>query len=154
MTGSIIAFITRGCTFEGPGPSRIRPPVLSSLKNSAKGLFLPIKQSCGLPLGNLTRQQMRFLHYGSWRGAGEPIAEPNRYGIVRSMDPTGTNGTSEAGVVDTSLIEEVRRIVGDEGIVSRPSELKVYECDGWTIEKSRPDLLVLPQTTEEVSAVL
>ena len=34
------------------------------------------------------------------------------------------------------------------------SELAVYECDGWTIGKSVPDLLVLPRTTAQVSAVL
>ena len=48
----------------------------------------------------------------------------------------------------------MRAIVGDDAIVSRASELKVYECDGWTIEKSAPDLLVMPHSTEEVSAVL
>ena len=49
---------------------------------------------------------------------------------------------------------ELRAIVGDDAIVSRASELKVYECDGWTIEKSAPDLLVMPHSTAEVSAVL
>ena len=39
-------------------------------------------------------------------------------------------------------------------MVSHRSELKVYECDGWTIEKNAPDLLVMPRTTAEVSAIL
>ena len=34
------------------------------------------------------------------------------------------------------------------------TELKVYECDGWTIEKSAPELLLRPRTTAEVSAIL
>jgi glycolate oxidase len=55
---------------------------------------------------------------------------------------------------DPRLIAELRLIVGDDGVTSHATELKVYECDGWTIEKSAPDLLVRPRTTAEVSAVL
>jgi glycolate oxidase len=55
---------------------------------------------------------------------------------------------------DPRLIPELREIVGDDGVVARATELKVYECDGWTIEKSMPDLLVRPRNTAEVSAVL
>jgi glycolate oxidase len=64
-----------------------------------------------------------------------------------------TNG-SGASPIDEHLRAELRAIVGENAIVQRTSELKVYECDGWTIEKSRPDLLVMPRTTAEVSAVL
>jgi len=56
--------------------------------------------------------------------------------------------------VDSRLIAELREIAGTDGVTSRPTELKVYECDGWTIEKSAPDLLVRPRTTAEVSAML
>jgi glycolate oxidase len=64
-----------------------------------------------------------------------------------------TNGAA-ATSLDQNLRAQLREIVGDAAMVWRPSELKVYECDGWTIEKSRPDLLVMPRTTAEVSAVL
>jgi glycolate oxidase len=63
------------------------------------------------------------------------------------------NGTS-AAPLDRDLIEEFRQIVGDNGVISRESELKVYECDGWTIEKSTPEVLLLPRSTEQVSAIL
>jgi glycolate oxidase len=56
--------------------------------------------------------------------------------------------------VDSRLIAELREIVGADGVTSRATELKVYECDGWTIEKTAPDLLVRPRTTIEVSAIL
>ncbi len=52
------------------------------------------------------------------------------------------------------LVDELRSIVAADGIVTRPSELKVYECDGWTVEKNTPDVLVMPRTTDEVSAIL
>jgi len=56
--------------------------------------------------------------------------------------------------IPASLAAQLSEIVGEEAIVWRRSELKVYDCDGWTVEKSMPDLLVLPHTTAEVSAVL
>ncbi|MGH7905547.1 MAG: FAD-binding oxidoreductase [Candidatus Binataceae bacterium] len=61
---------------------------------------------------------------------------------------------SENGVLDARITDELREIVGERAIVWRRSELKVYECDGWTVEKSMPELLVMPGTTAEVSAVL
>src|SRR5215472_10392243 len=56
--------------------------------------------------------------------------------------------------VDSRLIAALSEVVGSEGVTSRATELKVYECDGWTMEKTTPDLLVRPRTTVEVSAVL
>src|ERR1700730_6891836 len=56
--------------------------------------------------------------------------------------------------IDRKLLDELREILGDGGIVSRATELKVYECDGWTVEKSVPDVLLLPRTTSELSAIL
>jgi glycolate oxidase len=64
------------------------------------------------------------------------------------------NGTVGRTAIGADVARELRAIVGDDAIVSRVSELKVYECDGWTIEKSAPDLLVMPHSTSEVSAVL
>ena len=64
------------------------------------------------------------------------------------------NGSTARTRLDASLLGELAAIVGTEGIVSRASELKVYECDGWTIEKNAPDVLVMPRSTEQVSAVL
>jgi glycolate oxidase len=56
--------------------------------------------------------------------------------------------------VDSKLIAELCEIVGRGGVTSRPTELRVYECDGWTLEKAAPEVLVRPRTTDEVSAVL
>jgi glycolate oxidase len=66
------------------------------------------------------------------------------------MEPNG----HATGEVDRALTAEIEAIVGRDGIVSHRSELKVYECDGWTIEKNAPDLLLMPRTTAEVSAIL
>jgi glycolate oxidase len=64
------------------------------------------------------------------------------------------NGSTGPVQLDAQLVAELCTIVGDAGIVSRSSELKVYECDGWTIEKNAPEILVMPRSTEQVSAVL
>jgi glycolate oxidase len=56
--------------------------------------------------------------------------------------------------IDSRILAELREFLGADGMVSRPTELKVYECDGWTGAKSAPDLLLLPRSTAQVSAVL
>jgi glycolate dehydrogenase FAD-linked subunit len=58
------------------------------------------------------------------------------------------------GSVDAALIAELRAIVGVGALTNRRSELSTYECDGWTIEKCAPELVVMPGSTEETSAVL
>jgi len=49
-----------------------------------------------------------------------------------------------------NLAERLRHIVGPEAILTSPSELLVYECDGYTIEKNKPQVVVFPTTTEQV----
>jgi glycolate oxidase len=56
--------------------------------------------------------------------------------------------------LSAQLCDELREIVGAAGFFADPGELKVYECDGWTIEKAAPTVLLLPRTTAEVSAIL
>ncbi len=60
------------------------------------------------------------------------------------MSPTST----------ASLIDRLRTIVGREGILTSPSELLVYECDGFTIEKNKPDVVVFPTSTEQVVQIV
>ena len=38
--------------------------------------------------------------------------------------------------IDRNLLDQLAEIPAPDAIVSRASELKVYECDGWTIEKA------------------
>src|SRR5213593_565584 len=53
-----------------------------------------------------------------------------------------------------ALLADLRGIVGADGIVDRPEALLVYECDGYTLERAAPEVVVLPRTPAEVSAVL
>ncbi|MBV8644537.1 MAG: FAD-binding protein [Candidatus Eremiobacteraeota bacterium] len=43
-------------------------------------------------------------------------------------------------------------IVGAKNVVGSPAELRTYECDGLLGYRVRPELVVLPGTTEEVAA--
>ncbi len=56
--------------------------------------------------------------------------------------------------VSAAVIDELVRIVGADAVVRRPAELRVYECDGYTLERAVPELVVLPASTSEVVAVL
>ena len=48
--------------------------------------------------------------------------------------------------------DELIRIVGPRGYLDRSEDLRLYEYDGG-VDKARPDIVVLPRTTAEVSAI-
>ena len=52
------------------------------------------------------------------------------------------------------LEDDLRDIVGDDGCLSRPEELLVYECDGLTLHSGLPVAVVLPRSRDEVQAVV
>src|SRR5574337_183667 len=53
------------------------------------------------------------------------------------------------------IVQELAAIVGYEWVISDPVELAVYECDGMTyLEKGLPDVVVLPNRTEQVAEVV
>ncbi|GAB6184774.1 FAD-binding oxidoreductase [Thermopirellula anaerolimosa] len=62
--------------------------------------------------------------------------------------------TGKGPAVPTSLLRALRRIVGAESLITRPSELIVYECDGYTLEKETPPAVVFPISTQEVAEVI
>jgi glycolate oxidase len=54
----------------------------------------------------------------------------------------------------STLASRLRAIVGADGVIDRPEALLVYECDGYTLERAAPELVVLPREPDEVSAVV
>jgi glycolate oxidase len=52
------------------------------------------------------------------------------------------------------LIERLQPLLGPGAVLHSPAELLVYECDGYTIEKNQPDVVVFPQTTEQVVSIV
>ncbi|MDJ0695033.1 glycolate oxidase subunit GlcD [Mastigocoleus sp. MO_188.B34] len=52
------------------------------------------------------------------------------------------------------IIKEFEAVLGKKGVIKRREELITYECDGLSSYRQRPDVAVLPRTTEEVAAVV
>lgn len=52
-----------------------------------------------------------------------------------------------------AVIDALRRIVPD-GVLTDPVTLRAYECDGFTAYRQLPMVVVLPETTAQVAAVL
>jgi glycolate oxidase len=57
-------------------------------------------------------------------------------------------------MVSPQLIAELSEIVGADGVIGRTAETRVYECDGWTLEKQAPQIVLLPRTPAAVAAVV
>jgi glycolate dehydrogenase FAD-linked subunit len=53
-----------------------------------------------------------------------------------------------------SLVDSLRSIVGPDAVLTAPSDLLVYECDGYTIEKNKPDVVVFPTSTDQVVRIV
>src|SRR5678815_2586134 len=52
------------------------------------------------------------------------------------------------------LAREIEAVVGPQGLIERPEQLRVYESDGLTAFRQAPALVVLPQSTAEVRDVV
>ncbi|MBO6949876.1 MAG: FAD-binding protein [Rhodospirillales bacterium] len=52
------------------------------------------------------------------------------------------------------LAAALREIVPDEGVIDSEEELRAFDCDGLMAYKQLPLIVVLPETTEQVSKVL
>lgn len=53
-----------------------------------------------------------------------------------------------------TVIARMKAIVGSDAVLTETAELAVYECDGFTVDKARPDVVVFPTSTEQVAAVV
>src|SRR4051794_40170223 len=52
------------------------------------------------------------------------------------------------------FLADLTAIVGAENVLHRRDELLVYECDGYVINKSVPDVVVFPTSTAHVVEVV
>ena len=57
-------------------------------------------------------------------------------------------------MLTTAVVEGLRRIVGDDGLITDPAATRVYECDGFTLARKAPQVVVLPESREQVVAVV
>ncbi len=49
---------------------------------------------------------------------------------------------------------DLRARLGLKGVLSNPSDLVVYECDGFTVEKHPPEAVVFPTSAADVAEVV
>src|ERR1041385_2467316 len=56
-------------------------------------------------------------------------------------------------MLPSGLKERVAAVVGPRGYLDRAEDLTLYEYDGG-VDKRRPDLVVFPRSTEDVSAIV
>jgi glycolate oxidase len=54
----------------------------------------------------------------------------------------------------TLLSARCREILGPDAVIDDPVRLRTYECDGLTYHRATPGLVVLPETAEQVAAVV
>jgi glycolate oxidase len=53
-----------------------------------------------------------------------------------------------------NLADPLRRLLGPQRVLDAHSDLAVYECDAFVIEKHCPSVAVFPETTGEVAAIV
>jgi glycolate oxidase len=56
-------------------------------------------------------------------------------------------------LMDSALIRELKSLLGPANVLSQAEDLMLYEFDG-SVEKARPEVVVFPHTTEEVSRIV
>jgi glycolate oxidase subunit GlcD len=52
------------------------------------------------------------------------------------------------------IIQRLTAILGSASVIADDTELLVYECDALTIFKNKPEVVVFPETAEQVSAIV
>jgi len=57
-------------------------------------------------------------------------------------------------LMEARILDELRNIAGDRGLISSPEELHTYECDGLTNFRVMPRAVLLPNSTDQVQAIV
>lgn len=57
-------------------------------------------------------------------------------------------------VITPEFLKALAAVVGAKRLLSSTDELLVYECDGYVVEKSVPDVVVFPETSAEVREIV
>ncbi|MCI0437022.1 MAG: FAD-binding protein, partial [Gemmatimonadetes bacterium] len=75
-------------------------------------------------------------------------------GTLSGVEPGERVVTSSRAALDPDLAYRLRSVVGDDGLITDPGALLVYESDGLTAYRSRPRAVVLPRDTAQVAGVV
>jgi glycolate oxidase len=55
---------------------------------------------------------------------------------------------------EAKMVRELASLLGAEHVLSGPSAQRAYDCDAYTVDRSKPTCVVLPANTEEVAKVV
>src|SRR3954462_8800598 len=79
-----------------------------------------------------------------------------RSGVSAVDEPPVLDGalTRSGGMGATQLVGELRRICGDDHVVTHPHQLRTYESDGLLQYAVTPGAVVLPDTAEQVQRIV
>jgi glycolate oxidase len=53
-----------------------------------------------------------------------------------------------------AMSERLTELLGADGVITDPVRLRTYECDGLTYHKATPGIVVLPETAEQIAAIV
>ena len=56
--------------------------------------------------------------------------------------------------VTAAHLEALRALLGDAGVLASEAALFTYEADALVLDRARPDVVVLPRSTDEVAAIM
>ncbi len=71
--------------------------------------------------------------------------------MTAAIPPQPQTRTTDA--VMRQVVRQLTRVLGRERVLATPEELIAYEFDG-TIERGKPQVVVFPESTEQVSAAV
>jgi glycolate oxidase len=54
----------------------------------------------------------------------------------------------------TELTEQLQERLGSRNVLANRADLMAFECDGFTIEKNSPEIVVLPESNQQVAEVV
>jgi glycolate oxidase len=57
-------------------------------------------------------------------------------------------------MLDPRIVAEIRETVGPQGVFTAEEQLRTYETDGLASYRQMPALVVLPESTAQVQAVV
>jgi glycolate oxidase len=67
---------------------------------------------------------------------------------VAPAPPTPTSPSHSA------LIARMKAVVGPDNVLTSAADMAAYECDGFTIAKTKPDVVVFPTSTEQIVGIV
>jgi len=79
-------------------------------------------------------------------------AEGVQTALGQPLSASGPSGIG--GAARDRLLQRLAELLPPAAIISDPSELIVYEQDAYLMARRRPDVVVLPESTEQVAAVV